>query len=167
MRPLPIILVTAVAIATVGAYVVSNNLLFGMETNESKPRAIITYIGERPTESTANWEVITVDGTTRSFALHVKSDTVVASSDGYGEIRAWAWMFCIGGRPCTPIKLELIDPKTDSAITDLLVHSSNGTYCQAYVLIRAQPGEYILRVSFADGNHLSKPIEVNEKNRDY
>ena len=125
--------------------------------------AMIIPIGDRPSGSTSKW--IYAKGSTKSYALLIDK-SIVGAIDGYGSIKAWAWLFKPNGDTTLIFKFRLINACTGGIITESDIPvEKHGVYYQILVLIRAKPGRYILEVILPIGVKLNTPITVISSSR--
>ena len=122
-------------------------------------KAYLIPIGQRPTEETRSWAV--ANGSTKCFALLVDKVKVKAGNDGFGEIKAWAWMFSPTGCKNNIFVFKLIDVKNGDIVAELeLPVEKSGLYYQVLLLVKARIGEYVLEVTYPTKVKLSIKLVV-------
>lgn len=116
--------------------------------------AVIIYLGSLSPEDTTGWT--TADGSTRSYALQVDKTRTKAGRSGYGEFTVYAWVFESAGEEYKKFRFELTSLKTGKteAVIDVTIEKK-GPYYPALLLVKARPGEYLLRIT--------RPVELSIK----
>ncbi|GEM_PF-775530 len=125
----------------------------------SGEEAVIMPTSTKPVDTT-NW--IYAKNSTRSYALLVDKDKVVANESGCGAIRAWAWMFTpSSGKDAVVFTFKIIDTSTSVLVAEARIPvEKQGMYYQVLVMIKLKPGKYILVTEFPNGVQLEIPIDV-------
>lgn len=108
--------------------------------------AAIIYLGSYQPEDTSGW--ITAKGSTRSYALLVDKTEAPAGRSGYGQFTVHAWVFEAAGEEYKKFRLELTSLETGktAAVLEVPVKKQGPNY-QALLLVKAKPGEYLLRIT--------------------
>ncbi len=108
--------------------------------------AVIIYLGSYQPEDTSGW--ITAEGSTRSYALLVNKAETPAGRSGHGEFTVHVWVFEAAGEEYKEFRLELtsLDAGKTVAVLEVPVEKQ-GPYYQALLLVKARPGEYLLRIT--------------------
>jgi len=108
--------------------------------------AIIIYLGSYQPEDTSGW--ITAEGSTRSYALLVDKTKASTGRSGYGKFTVHIWVFEAAGDEYKKFKLELTSLETRKTMTALeMPVKKQGPYYQALLIVKAKPGEYLLRIT--------------------
>ncbi|MEM3669806.1 MAG: hypothetical protein QW737_04645 [Nitrososphaerota archaeon] len=116
--------------------------------------ASIIYLGSLSPDDTTGW--ITAEGSTRSYALQVDRTRTAAGGSGYGEFTVHAWVFESAGEEYKKFRFELTSLRTGEteAVMDVTVER-HGPYYPALLLVKARPGEYLLRIT--------RPVDLSIK----
>ena len=130
----------------------------------SEPEASLSPIstGTAP-ENATGWA--SAPNSTKSYALLIEKTTVKAGSDGYGRLRAWAWLFSPGDRGPVTFNFTLINTAPEMQGSRVAAELSlrvewKKPYYQAIILVAAKPGTYVLRVSMGNVTLESPKITV-------
>lgn len=108
--------------------------------------ASLIYVGSLSPDETTGWT--TADGSTRSYALLVDKTSTVAGGTGYGEFTAYAWVFESTGEEYKMFRFELVSSGIGGTEVVLEVPvKKQGPYYPALLIVKAKPGEYILRIT--------------------
>jgi len=107
--------------------------------------ASMINLGPREPEDTSNW--VTAEGSTRSYALLVDRVEAVADASGFGEFKAYVWVFQSVGDDIKRFRLELasIESGVVKAVLDVPVEKKE-IYYHVMLLVKAKPGSYELRI---------------------
>ena len=121
--------------------------------------AVIIYLGSYQPENTSGW--ITAEGSTRSYALLVDKTKTSAGRSGYGKFTVHVWVFEAAGEEYKKFRLELMSLETGKTVAALEVPvKKQGPYYQALLIVKAKPGEYLLRIT--DPVNLKIGLRVKE-----
>jgi len=108
--------------------------------------AVIIYLGSYQPEDTSGW--ITAEGFTRSYALLVDKTKASTGRSGYGKFTVHVWVFEAVGEEYGKFRLELTSLETGKIMAVLEVPvKKQGPYYQALLVVKAKPGEYLLRIT--------------------
>lgn len=134
------------------------NIELAMIKTALKSKAQIIPIGSKP-GNTDGW--VTAEESTRTYALLVEKTDVKAGEDGYGYVKAWAWLFSPSGEGAKVFKFRLVDQGSNNVVAELKIPvEKHGFYYQILLLIKAKPGEYMFHATYPIGAELKIPIRI-------
>lgn len=109
-------------------------------------RASIIPIGEYAPEDTTNW--ISVNGSTRSYAMLLNRIEAAADQSGFGDFTVYVWMFDQSGEEFKEFRFELTSLERQELVEVLeTTVKKNGPYYRILLLVKARPGYYNLSLT--------------------
>jgi len=137
-----------------GRYVLTIELSWKEARNGGKvslmlsPRAYdasIISLDYRKPEGTSNW--VAAEGSTRSYALLVDGVEAIAGTSGFGEFKAYAWVFKSVGDDVKMFRFELnsLEAGVVRAVLEVPVEKKE-IYYQVMLLVKAKPRNYQLSI---------------------
>jgi len=107
--------------------------------------ASMISLGSREPGDTSNW--VTAEGSTRSYTLLVDKVEAITDDLGFGEFKAYVWVFQTVGDDVKMFRLELtsIESGIVKAVLDVPVEKKE-IYYHVMLAVKARPGSYELSI---------------------